>query len=77
MLAQGLNCVSQARQPTCEYCVTGDSHQCEFDQEWGITGKPSGFAEYLAIPAILRYSWDDWMGTLDVPPACLYPAWRG
>src|SRR6266540_4052296 len=28
VLDQGLNCSSAAREPKCEYCVTGDSHQC-------------------------------------------------
>ena len=35
---QGLNCVSRRRELLCEYCRTGDSHQCEFYQEHGITG---------------------------------------
>ncbi len=52
VLDQGLNCLSQGRQTRCEYCASGDSHQCEFYQEYGITGKPGGFAEYLAIPAV-------------------------
>src|SRR5690242_12605418 len=30
---QGLNCVSVARDPRCEYCETGDSHQCAFYRE--------------------------------------------
>ena len=49
---QGLNCLSRRRQPLCEYCLTGDSHQCEFYQECGITGLQGAFAEYLAIPAV-------------------------
>src|SRR6266508_1314872 len=49
---QGRNCVSEARSPRCEYCASGDSHQCEFYREHGITGLPGGFAEYLAIPAV-------------------------
>src|SRR5947207_390851 len=48
---QGRSCVSEARSPLCEYCASGDSHQCEFYREHGITGLPGGFAEYLAIPA--------------------------
>ena len=49
---QGRNCVSEHRSPLCEYCVTGDSHQCELYREHGITGLPGGFAEYLTIPAV-------------------------
>src|SRR3989442_5379179 len=32
--------------PRCEYCASGDSHQCELYREHGITGLPGGFAEY-------------------------------
>lgn len=49
---QGRNCVSEARAPLCEYCASGDSHQCELYREHGITGLPGGFAEYLTIPAV-------------------------
>jgi L-iditol 2-dehydrogenase len=49
---QGRNCVSEARSPVCEYCASGDSHQCEFYGEHGITGLPGGLAEYLTIPAV-------------------------
>jgi len=49
---QGRNCVSEARSPLCEYCASGDSHQCELYREHGITGLPGGFAEYLTIPAV-------------------------
>jgi L-iditol 2-dehydrogenase len=49
---QGRNCVSEHRAPLCEYCATGDSHQCEQYREHGITGLPGGFAEYLTIPAV-------------------------
>ncbi|NEP82876.1 MAG: alcohol dehydrogenase catalytic domain-containing protein [Okeania sp. SIO3B3] len=52
VLDQGLNCLSRKRQPLCEYCVTGDSHQCEFYEEHGITGLPGAFAEYLTLPAV-------------------------
>lgn len=48
---QGLNCISSQRQPFCEYCLTGDSHQCAFYAEHGITGLPGGLAEFIAIPA--------------------------
>jgi L-iditol 2-dehydrogenase len=49
---QGLNCLSQSRLPECEYCATGDSHQCEFYREHGITGLPGGLAEYVGISGL-------------------------
>jgi L-iditol 2-dehydrogenase len=49
---QGLSCVSRGREPRCEYCATGDSHQCAFYREHGITGLPGGLAEYIAVPAV-------------------------
>jgi threonine dehydrogenase-like Zn-dependent dehydrogenase len=49
---QGRNCVSEARSSRCEYCASGDSHQCAFYREHGITGLPGGFAEYVTIPAV-------------------------
>ena len=49
---QGLNCVSRRRELLCEYCRTGDSHQCEFYREHGITGLPGGLAEFIAVPAV-------------------------
>jgi|SRR5579875_1128961 len=47
---QVLSCRSQARSPVCEYCESGDSHQCEFGQELGITGLPGAFAEFIRVP---------------------------
>ena len=52
VIDQGLNCVSMDRTPVCEYCQTGDSHQCEFYREHGITGLPGGLAEFIAVPAV-------------------------
>lgn len=49
---QGRNCRSERREPACEYCASGDSHQCEFYREHGITGLPGGFAEELVVPAV-------------------------
>lgn len=49
---QGLNCLSRRREALCEYCATGDSHQCEFYREHGITGLPGGLADYIAVPAV-------------------------
>jgi threonine dehydrogenase-like Zn-dependent dehydrogenase len=51
VMDQGLNCVSTHRQPRCEYCLSGDSHQCAFYTEHGITGLPGGLAEFIAVPA--------------------------
>jgi L-iditol 2-dehydrogenase len=52
VLDQGLNCVSGVRKPLCEYCASGDSHQCQFYNEHGITGLPGGLAEYIVLPAV-------------------------
>jgi L-iditol 2-dehydrogenase len=49
---QGRNCRSERREPACEYCASGHSHQCEFYAEHGITGLPGGFAEELVVPAV-------------------------
>ena len=49
---QGLNCVSRRREMLCEYCRTGNSHQCEFYREHGITGLPGGLAEFMAVPDV-------------------------
>ena len=49
---QGLNCHSLGRETLCEYCRTGDSHQCEFYAEHGITGLPGGLAEFISVPAV-------------------------
>jgi L-iditol 2-dehydrogenase len=52
VIDQGINCVSVGRTPLCEYCQSGDSHQCEFYGEHGITGLPGGLAEFIAVPAV-------------------------
>lgn len=52
VLDQGRNCLSAARQPLCEYCHTGDSHQCETYGEHGITGLPGGLADAIVMPAV-------------------------
>jgi len=49
---QGRNCRSERREPACEYCASGNSHQCELYREHGITGLPGGFAEELVVPAV-------------------------
>ena len=48
---QGRTCVSERRDVLCEYCRSGDSHQCEHYAEHGITGLPGGFAEFVTVPA--------------------------
>ncbi|HEX9105570.1 MAG TPA: alcohol dehydrogenase catalytic domain-containing protein, partial [Longimicrobiales bacterium] len=52
VLDQGRTCVGEGRTPVCEYCATGDSHQCEYYREHGITGLQGGFAELIAVPAL-------------------------
>jgi len=52
IIDQGRNCISERRSPLCEFCSTGDSHQCEMYREHGITGLPGGFAEYVTVPAV-------------------------
>ncbi|MCL5670027.1 MAG: alcohol dehydrogenase catalytic domain-containing protein, partial [Acidobacteria bacterium] len=49
---QGMSCMSQGRKPLCPYCATGNSHQCEFYGEHGITGLQGALAEYIAMPAV-------------------------
>ena len=41
---QDRNCYSEGRRPLCSYCASGDSHQCQFYQEHGITGPPGALA---------------------------------
>ncbi|GAC1515223.1 MAG: zinc-dependent dehydrogenase [Gemmatimonadaceae bacterium] len=49
---QGRTCVGDLRMPRCEYCTTGDSHQCAFYREHGITGLQGGLADCLVVPAV-------------------------
>ncbi len=51
VIDQGRNCHSERRATVCEYCASGDSHQCEHYAEHGITGLPGGFAEQIVVPA--------------------------
>ena len=51
VIDQGRTCVSERHEPSCEYCRSGDSHQCERYAEHGITGLPGGFAEFITVPA--------------------------
>jgi threonine dehydrogenase-like Zn-dependent dehydrogenase len=48
---QGINCHSAGR-PLCEYCASGDSHQCAAYQEHGITGLQGALAEFITVPAV-------------------------
>jgi L-iditol 2-dehydrogenase len=72
---QGRNCVSEQRSPLCEYCATGDSHQCEQYREHGITGLPGGFAEYVTVPAVNAVRIDSDLGVAEAalaePLACV------
>ena len=52
VLDQGRNCLSAGAGALCEYCATGDSHQCETYAEHGITGGQGGLAEVLVMPAV-------------------------
>ncbi|MEK7833460.1 MAG: alcohol dehydrogenase catalytic domain-containing protein [Acidobacteriota bacterium] len=49
---QGRNCLSRHKTELCEYCSTGDSHQCADYAEHGITGLQGGLAEFISVPAI-------------------------
>jgi len=52
IIDQGRTCISDARSPVCEYCLSGDSHQCEHYREHGLTGLPGGFAEFVTVPGV-------------------------
>lgn len=75
VLDQGRSCVSEARVPRCEYCATGDSHQCEEYREHGITGLPGGFAEYVVVPGVnavaIRSSIEPAVAALTEPLGCV------
>jgi threonine dehydrogenase-like Zn-dependent dehydrogenase len=49
---QGRNCVSLGRKPLCRYCASGDSHQCVYYGEHGITGLQGALADYITMPAV-------------------------
>lgn len=48
---QGINCISTGHEPLCPYCATGDSHQCQYYGEHGITGLQGALAEYIVMPS--------------------------
>src|SRR5262245_19842581 len=62
---QGRNCVSAGRAPLCEYCSTGDSHQCAFYAEHGITGPPGALAEFITMPAVNAIEVESSLALLD------------
>lgn len=72
---QGRNCSSQRRWPRCSYCNSGDSHQCEYYAEHGITGLPGALADYIAMPAVNCLKLPDEMqpelGALVEPLGCV------
>ena len=78
VIDQGRTCVGERRAVVCEYCRTGDSHQCERYAEHGITGLPGGLAEYLAIPAAnavpIRSGLDAATATVVEPLGCIVHA---
>ena len=49
---QGYNCRSFGETKLCEYCATGNTHQCERYVEHGITGLQGALAEFVAVPAV-------------------------
>ena len=78
VLDQGRNCRSERREPACEYCASGASHQCELYAEHGITGLPGGFAEELVLPAVNAIGIESDLGfagaALAEPLACVLHA---
>jgi L-iditol 2-dehydrogenase len=75
---QGLNCMSLRPAALCEYCLTGDSHQCEFYAEHGITGLPGGLADFISVPAVntllVRGDFDMTEAALAEPLGCIIHA---
>ncbi len=75
VIDQGLSCVPQGRHPPCEYCESGASHQCEHYREFGITGLPGGFAQFMCVPAACcvktRADLDPVEASMSEPLACV------
>ncbi len=75
VMDQGWNCHSQRRRPLCEYCASGDSHQCAHYREQGITGLQGGLADTLIVPACnaiaVREPLPPAQGALVEPLACV------
>lgn len=78
VIDQGRNCHSERRAHLCEYCDSGDSHQCEHYREHGITGLPGGFAEQLVVPArnaiVVRSALPPTLAAMTEPLACVLHA---
>lgn len=51
---QGINCSSRGLSVTqwCEYCASGNSHQCSHYEELGLTGRQGALADFIAVPAV-------------------------
>lgn len=51
---QGINCSSRnlPRAQWCEYCLSGDTHQCLQYKEHGIAGLQGALAEFIVVPAV-------------------------
>jgi threonine dehydrogenase-like Zn-dependent dehydrogenase len=75
---QFLSCASLNRIGPCEYCESGDTHQCEFGQELGITGPPGAFSQFVAVPEsnvlVLPPQFDVAEGALIEPLGCVIHA---
>jgi threonine dehydrogenase-like Zn-dependent dehydrogenase len=75
---QFLSCVSLDRPVRCEYCESGDAHQCEFGQELGITGPPGAFTQFVTVPEtnvlVLPPQFDIAKGAMIEPLGCVIHA---
>jgi threonine dehydrogenase-like Zn-dependent dehydrogenase len=75
---QFLSCASLNLPARCEYCESGDTHQCEFGQELGITGPPGAFSQFVAVPEtnvlVLPAQFDVAEGALIEPLSCVIHA---
>ena len=78
VIDQGKNCYTHDKNHLCSYCLTGDSHQCQFYQELGITGVPGGLADYLSIAGVnvipIRSNIDKKEAALTEPIGCILHA---
>jgi threonine dehydrogenase-like Zn-dependent dehydrogenase len=75
---QFLSCISLNRPALCEYCESGDTHQCEFGQELGITGPPGAFTQFVTVPEtnilVLPPQFDVAKGAMIEPLGCVIHA---
>jgi L-iditol 2-dehydrogenase len=75
---QFLSCASLNLPVHCEYCESGDTHQCEFGQELGITGPPGAFSQFVTVPEtnvlVLPPQFDVAKGALIEPLGCVIHA---